>query len=327
MYSISVVIPNYNGKQLLAENLPLVYTALKKANVDYEVIISDDCSTDDSVAFIKNTYPDIILLQQLENKGFATTINKGIMQAGKNLVLALNSDVKLLPDYFISQFKYFEREDTFGVMGKIIGVDTDKIQDGAKYPAKKGLTLISTINYELTKEYDNFWTPSLFLSGANALMDRKKLQELKGFDEIYSPFYREDVDLSIRAWRLGWKCYYEEKAVCRHPASTTIANYNKKKKIKTISLRNKIIFHNIHLPGSACLFWNMSLMVNLLFRTITFQFYYLEAFRQFLYKRNEVIASRTTLDSLFKKYNTKKSIHDICRDIRNSIEAKEISKF
>ena len=327
MHSISVVIPNYNGRQLLNDNLPLMYEALRKARVDYEIIISDDCSTDDSVTFIKNTYPDIILLQQPANKGFSATINKGIMHAGKDLVLALNSDVKLLPDYFTAQFKYFERSDTFGVMGKIIGVDTDEIQDGAKYPAKKGLTLISTINYVLKEEDTSFWTPSLFLSGANALMDRKKLQELQGFDEIYSPFYKEDVDLCIRAWRLGWKCYYEGKALCRHPASTTIASYNKKKKIKTISLRNKIAFHNIHLQGFGRLLWNVRYMANIVFGILVFRFYYLSAFQQFLSKRTEVIASRNALDRLFKKHSIKKSINDICREIKTQIGSREVRKF
>ncbi len=47
----------------------------------------------------------------------------------------------------------------------------------------------------------------------------------RGLDELFSPFYSEDMELSIRAWRLNWKCYYEHQAVCRHRLSATTKNY------------------------------------------------------------------------------------------------------
>lgn len=70
---ISVVIPNYNGKNLLPEILPPLYKALKNTNLFYEIIISDDCSTDNSIQFIKDNYKDIIVLTAEENKGFSPT--------------------------------------------------------------------------------------------------------------------------------------------------------------------------------------------------------------------------------------------------------------
>ena len=132
---ISVVIPNYNGINLLPEILPPLYIALKNAKLPYEVIISDDCSKDDSVSFIKKNYSDIILIENKINSGFSKTINKGIHSASYEYVLLLNSDVKLTENYFSSQLKYFEKDDTFGVMGRIIGWDDDKIQDGGKFPS------------------------------------------------------------------------------------------------------------------------------------------------------------------------------------------------
>ena len=60
---ISVVIPNYNGSVLLPLILPPLFEALKNAQLSYEVIISDDCSTDNSVSFLQEHYPEIILLQ------------------------------------------------------------------------------------------------------------------------------------------------------------------------------------------------------------------------------------------------------------------------
>jgi len=246
--SISVVIPNYNGKHLLEANLPSIYAALKFATINYEVIIIDDASADDSILFIQHYYPDIKLLINESNKGFSPTINKGIFAAQHELVLALNSDVQLSIDYFIEQLKYFVAPDTFGVMGKIIGLKDSKIQDGAKYPKISFKGIKTTFNYMPISETSEIWLPSFFLSGANALINREKLWQLGGFNELYAPYYYEDADLGIRAWRMGWKCYFESKSICMHSASSTISKL-KPEKVRIIIERNRILFNHLHLMG------------------------------------------------------------------------------
>ncbi|HXA00715.1 MAG TPA: glycosyltransferase [Cytophagaceae bacterium] len=326
-FSISVVIPNYNGKKLLEKNIPGVINSLKKSKQDYEIIVSDDASSDDSVLFLRNRYPSIVIIENKINQGFASTINKGIRSASKDLVLALNSDVNLTEDYFLPQLRFFEDPGTFGVMGRIIGVNDDSIQDGAKYPIMNGFTIKGTINYILKeKNQSNISLPSFYLSGANALMDRKKLQELGGFDEIYSPFYGEDLDLSIRAWRLGWKCFYEHEAVCRHPASTTIASYHKKQKIKIIATRNKLILHSIHLEGFLFILYKIKILFELIFRTLTFQTYFLRAFILYLKKPAEITSSKTRLSELIKKYSGK-NVEKVISLLQAEINKTEIIKF
>lgn len=278
MKSISVVIPNYNGKHLLKKNLPSVFAALKNIN-DYEVIIADDASTDESVAYIETNWQNVILIKNKVNGGFSKNINSGFKVATKELVLALNSDVILNKNYFLEQFKYFNDADTFGVMG---GVFNDgKLIDAAKYPLWKGGKLITTLNIELLKP-TNEWLPTLFLSGANALMDRKKLMRLNGMDEVYSPFYMEDVDLSVRAWRMGWKCYYEPKSICNHIISSTINSNSKKSYVKFISKRNKLFFHYNHLQGVKRLMWQAEIVLNLLFRGLFLSFNYYSIFFAFI---------------------------------------------
>ena len=75
--SIAVVIPNYNGRHLLERNLPSVFNALNSVNTDFEIIIIDDCSTDSSVAFIKQSYPTIRLIISDQNQGFSATCRFG----------------------------------------------------------------------------------------------------------------------------------------------------------------------------------------------------------------------------------------------------------
>ncbi|NBW98089.1 glycosyltransferase family 2 protein, partial [bacterium] len=91
--SLSVVIPNFNGAHLLRQNLPSVVAALEKSGLRHEIIVADDCSTDDSVSFLGSEYPQIRIVKNETNRGFAKNINSGLKKATGSLVLCLNSDV------------------------------------------------------------------------------------------------------------------------------------------------------------------------------------------------------------------------------------------
>lgn len=242
--SVSIVIPNYNGRHLLEEFLPFTIQAIKNAAVDYEIIVVDDASKDDSIAFVEAHYPEIILLKNNINKGFSATCNKGIMQASKELMLILNSDIQLSPNYFDNQWQCFEDENTFGVMGRIIDTGSNT-HDGPRLPQRFGFKFKQNKIYETADQ--NHPAPTIFLSGANALVCSKKIKQILGFDEIFSPFYFEDVDLSLRAWRLGWQCYYAFASTCYHIGSSTINANNLKKSVKATYYRNRYILHGIHL--------------------------------------------------------------------------------
>ncbi|WP_184546828.1 glycosyltransferase family 2 protein [Mucilaginibacter sp. FT3.2] len=296
-WGISVVIPNYNGRLLLEQNLPFTYAALKAVKLPYQVIIADDASTDDSVAYITQNYPDVILIKGEENKGFSGNINRGIMAAGLDLVLLLNSDIKLTENYFLSQLPYFNHADTFGVMGLILDETDDKMQEACKYPVSSVFKINHIKNIRL--DGDNAYT--FYLSGANALVNRQKLLQLGGFNELFSPFYHEDLDLSLRAWESGFKCYYDDSAVCRHAVSVTIKKHSSKKKIKTISTRNKLLLHYFHLQGLRLYLWAFITFLSLLVRWISGKLYYYQAWWLYLkrlpqmriYKRNFIQAAKS----------------------------------
>ena len=329
MQSISVVIPNYKGINLLKQNFPYIIHALEYSNIDYEVIIADDASIDCSVDFIEQNYPNFLIIKNKNNQGFAKNINTGIQKASKNLVFLLNSDVKLEKEYFKYLLKYFDDSDTFGVMGRIINIHNYTIQDGAKYPELKGEQICGSVNYlpKKLKEIEKNWIPSFFLSGANALIDRCKLQELKGFDEIFSPFYSEDLELSIRAWRLGWNCYYEHKAICRHQTSSTIMSFNKKRKIKIISRRNKFFLHAIHLEGLSKLIWNFRTAINIMTRIFVLDFSYYRGFWFYIKSLELLKVSKLRLDIIFKKNKHQESLLEVVSKIKNKISLINIRKF
>ncbi|GJM59758.1 glycosyltransferase family 2 protein [Persicobacter diffluens] len=297
MRSISAIVPNYNGRELLEKNLPSLIQELSRACQDFEVIIVDDCSTDDSVDFLNAHYAEHIIIAKEKNEGFSATCNAGIQRASKALIFLMNSDIILTEGYFEPQFKYFEQEDTFGVMGKIIGYFDDKIQDTAKLPIMRGLKLKADNNYLLEDHQEGFWTPTIYLSGANALMDAQKLKAMGGFDEIYSPFYSEDLDLGIRAHRLHWKCYYEHQAVCRHEGSVSTGKL-RKTWVDTIARRNRFFVHGIHYNGWRLWLYNLQIAFEMMFRWVNFRFGVYFGYWEYLNSSKKMRQSKKQLEAL-----------------------------
>ncbi len=294
---ISVVIPNYNGKDLLPEILPPLYKALKNTNLFHEIIISDDCSTDNSIQFINDNYTDIIVLKAEVNKGFSPTINKAIFATKYDLILLLNSDVKLTENYFENILPYFNNKDTFGVMGRIIGWQNDDIQDGGKFPSFHGAKIKTSGNYIPEKNNIGNRLYSFYLSGANAMVCAKKIKQLGGFNEIFAPFYIEDVELSVRAWRMGYKCYYEHNAICRHKTSTTIKSKSSKNYINTIYYRNKMYLHALHLDGGTKMLWYLQLIPETFLHIITGKLWYLTSLKMFFKSLKKIKSYKSKFNS------------------------------
>jgi GT2 family glycosyltransferase len=324
---ISIVIPNYNGEHLLPIILPHAIIAVQKTNMPYEIIVSDDCSTDSSISILKTNFPSIKIIESATNKGFSVTANKGIYAAQYQHVLLLNSDVKLTEDYFLPLLRYFDKQDTFGVMGKIIGWNDEVQQDGAKYPYFHGAKIKTTGNYILANPQKNDWLYSMYLSGANAFIDKNKFIEIGGFNELFSPFYVEDYELSIRAWRLGYKCYYEHFSICKHQTSTSIKTASTKKYINTIYYRNKLFLHYIHLNGNSLLQWKLQLPLEIIFSLFTGKFYFFKSVQLFLSTLKKAKVAKQNILALSKKTKVIKSFKEVSNTILQSIATKKIHRF
>lgn len=324
--SVSVVLPNYNGKKLMEMYLPSVMTALENAEIEYEVIIVDDCSKDDSVTFIEQSYPNVKLVVNSKNLGFAGTCNRGIAMAKMELTLLLNSDVQLSPDYFAEQWKYFEHRDTFGVMGRIMSKNGEYIEDAARILFYLGCRIKANRFYY--NENSEEWAYTAYLSGANALVSTAKLKELNGFDEIYSPFSSEDSDLSTRAWLLGWKCYYEHSSVCYHQVSGSIKKNIRSRLVSTVYFRNRFIFQQIHLSGiRAYLLPLYILVVEVLAKTLIGKLWIWDSYREYLEMAEQIRVSKEKFSNLKNKHASSLNIDDVMGIIRNSISERQVVRL
>lgn len=308
--SLTVVLPNFNGRDLLESFLPFTFRALENSGLSYEVILVDDCSTDDSVKFVTAHYPQIIILSNPSNKGFSYSCNQGIVAAKNQLVFLVNSDIKLSPDYFKGQLDYFDDPETFGVMGKILSGDGSKVEIGAKIPRRVGKCLKSDHHY--LPNSNSKTAPTLFLSGANALIDRKKLLELAGFDELYSPFYSEDLDLGIRAWRMGWKCYFHEQSTCYHVGSATMKSQIKRKWVKTIYFRNRMLFHAVHLDAKDLFLWKtQTILLDVLPKLLLGKTWIWTSYKAFTQLESKIVDSRERLKNQLQQNPNSRSLREV----------------
>lgn len=242
--TISVVLPNYNGRHLLQRNLPSLAQALK--DFESEIIVVDDASTDDSVAFLRERYPEVKVIEHEKNKGFSAACNSGIFAALNELICVSNTDVTFLPDYFektaplitgnVFAAKGRIRNQT--ASGEFVNFDTT-----ARSFMRRGLWRFDKTPYEEQTEGFSAELGGRFcLLGCCFVADAKKLKLMGGFDEIYSPFYWEDSDLPFKALRAGYDLRYVPEAAVLHEASATINRFRGKAHRKLISDRNKFIF-------------------------------------------------------------------------------------
>ncbi|MBI2268189.1 MAG: glycosyltransferase family 2 protein [Candidatus Blackburnbacteria bacterium] len=222
-----VVIPNWNGLVLLERNLP----AVMKLKAD-EIIVVDDCSSDESVAFLEKNYPQVILIKNEKNLGFSRSVNKGVLAASSDIVFLLNSDV--IPSLGIVKpvLAHFKKPDVFGVSFAEVGYSWAKPKLTHGYLGHES-------GEKTNKAHDTFW-----VSGGSGAFRRSMWLELGGMDTLFTPFYWEDVDLSLRALKKGWKLIWEPKAIVEHKHESTInTTYFSRRYLHYIKERNELLFN------------------------------------------------------------------------------------
>lgn len=235
MKSISIIIPTYNGNELLDKYLSLVVRACERYNGDWEIIVVDDGSREQEFLFQAN---NIKYIRRQQNGGFSKAMNTGIKQAKGEIVIALNNDVMVTSSFIEPLMRYFADPLVFSVKPQSVlpGGSNESIK---AIKINKGM--IESINSPLEKwEKDILELP--YSCAGSAAYDKKKLSELGGFDEIYSPFYWEDFDLGYRAVKRGWKNVYVPESVVFHEHGATISKITKRGPSAQF-IRNREIFY------------------------------------------------------------------------------------
>lgn len=260
--SVAVVILNWNGKYFLEKFMPSVVAS------DYEnlsIIVADNASTDDSILFLKNNYPNVEIITNPVNEGFSKGYNSALKKVSADYYILLNSDVEVSKGWIKPVISLMESDiEIAACQPKILSFDN---RNQFEYAGASG-GWIDKLGYPFSRgrvfdfcetdegQYDDaseiFWA-----SGAAFFVRSSVYRELNGFDEYFFA-HQEEIDLCWRMKRSGYKIYVEPSSVAYHVGGGTLPMGNKQKVF--LNFRNNLIMLSKNLPFSEII-WKIPLRI------------------------------------------------------------------
>jgi GT2 family glycosyltransferase len=271
---ISIVIPTWNGLDLLKRFLPSVIAAarcyLEQSGAPVEIIIVDDGSEDQTTEWLLDhgfrlgaefgepcLVPSLSrrLIKNESNLGFGPSCNLGFAAARYPLVLLLNNDVEVSRELLALLAENFKDDSVFAVHCRVFDLESGaECGTGKLGSYERGFIRVHRSYRPVCASGEPLY--SMFAGGGSAMFDRKKFLAIGGFDPLLAPFYWEDVELSYRAWKRGYIVLYEPRATVRHRISSTIGKMDRRR-VRLIQQRNRLLYHWIHLHDKWFLFWHV----------------------------------------------------------------------
>lgn len=250
---VAVVILNWNGIKYLRDFLPGV---LASGYANMEVIVGDNGSSDDSLAFLRSRHPSIRIIENKANYGFTGGYNRVLAQVDADYYILLNSDVQVQPGWIEPVIEMMEADAQIGAAApkiKAYHQQTHFEHAGAAggyidkfgYPFCRG-----RIFYDIEEDKGQYEQPGeiFWASGASLFIKKKVWDEAGGFDEDFFA-HMEEIDLCWRIKNMGYKVMYCPKSQIFHVGGGTL---NAENPFKTyLNFRNNLLLLKNNLP-----FWS-----------------------------------------------------------------------
>ncbi|MDQ2901691.1 MAG: glycosyltransferase, partial [Acidobacteriota bacterium] len=218
---ISVVIPSRSGKVLLEHCLPNLLKELK--TFEFEVILVDNGSDDETSGWLRARYPEIVIEQSAAPLSFARAVNCGIAKARYSHICLLNNDMVVQPGFFGPLRLAFDSiPGLFSATAQIFFPEGARREETGKAVMRQATSTDFPVRCDDPIAGESL-TYVLYGSGGCSLYATAKLRALGGVSEIYEPAYVEDLDLGYRGWLQGWPTVFvaDAKVVHRHRATTS----------------------------------------------------------------------------------------------------------
>lgn len=253
MKTTAIVILNYNGRKHLQTFLPSVV----KHAIGNRIIVADNGSTDDSIVFLQERFPEIELLRNTENLGFAGGYNWALPQVKADYFILLNSDVEVTQNWVPPLIEVLESADSIAACQPKILAYSDKTKfehagaaggyiDKFGYPFCRGRifdTELDLNQYDDTQEI--FWA-----TGACLAIKAETFHKMKGFDEDFYA-HMEEIDLCWRLKSAGMQIFYTGNSTVYHLGGGTLNKSNPRKTF--LNYRNNLFMLLKNLPASKLL--------------------------------------------------------------------------
>jgi GT2 family glycosyltransferase len=247
--SVAIIILNWNGKSFLEKFLPSVLSTTYPA----KVVVADNASTDDSLAFLSNHYPDVQVIRLYKNYGFARGYNEALKEVSAEYYVLLNSDVEVSPGWIEPIIELFESDVNIGAcQPKVLSYNNKDIFEYAGaaggwidkygYPFARGR--IFDFCEPDNGQYDSI-RPIFWATGAALFIKSQLFHELNGFDEYFFA-HMEEIDLCWRLQLSGYKIYSCPKSIVYHVGGGTLPKGDSRKTF--LNYRNNQIMLAKNLP-------------------------------------------------------------------------------
>ncbi len=236
---VTILIPNYNGKKWLKQLLPSVE---KSAYPNYEILVVNNGSTDQSAEFLKKNYPKVRVLEIKKNRGYAGANNFGVKHARGKYVLFLNNDTTVTPNFLEPLIERIEKDKTIGA-----------VQPQIRHMVKREVidSIGSFFTFTGFLYHYGYFQPHRFrkyqkelsvysVKGACFLMKKKDYIDLGGIDESFVT-YVEESDLCHRVLLSGKKIIYVPKSVVYHFGGGDMSIMTKSEVVIFRSFRNRFV--------------------------------------------------------------------------------------
>ena len=208
---VSVIIVNFNGMKLLKNCVQSLITQTYK---NLEIIIVDNASSDNSVEYLRTSYPESVIIENSSNLGFAGGVNTGIRNARGSFIMTLNNDAWADCQCVERLLSATKSDDRIGMCAAKMLFPDKRINSAGICISRSGAAWDRGM-FEVDKgQYDK--REEIFGPCAGAALYRRSMfEEIGLFDEDFF-LYLEDVDLAFRAHLSGWKCIFVPEAVVHH---------------------------------------------------------------------------------------------------------------
>jgi GT2 family glycosyltransferase len=213
---VSIIVVNWNGERFLKDCLDALS---KQSYANWEIVLVDNGSSDNSVRFARENFPEVKIVALRENKGFTGGNAAGLEVAQGAYIALVNNDARAEKTWLENLIQPMLRDGTIGISAsKLIFAKSQTLNS-----AGDGLTTAGVgFNRGMGNDAAEFAVPELIFGacGAAVLYRRQMLDEIGFLDEDFF-LYDEDTDLNFRAQLAGWKCIYVPAAVAYHVANAT----------------------------------------------------------------------------------------------------------
>lgn len=215
---VSIIIPVFN--QWNFTDMCLESIKKNTTGIEYEVIVVDDCSTDETYERL-SVNPEVVYLRNAQNEGFIKGCNRGANHAKGNIYLFLNNDTEVQNGWLSAIVDTFQKHADAGIVGSKLLSSDGLLQEAGGIVWSDA----SAWNYGRGKDPSdwqyNFIREVDYVSGACLAIRKEVWEKCNGFDEIFMPAYYEDTDLCFSTRKHGYKVYYQPRSVVIHHEGVT----------------------------------------------------------------------------------------------------------